>query len=485
VDGLDDGVIGGGVLGDGMADPWRKRRRDRRRPGSLAFVTFLIGDLRLDPERRELHRDGQLVPLEPQGFDVLVHLVRHRDRVVPKEELMDEVWGGRFVSETAVTSRIKQVRRALGDDGQTQTHVRTYHGRGYRFVAEAREAEAPGEPARPHTAPGRADQQADAWFPVLACPYAGGVRPLQISGQGPPDVLLLGGSADDLADEWADPERGPLIRGLGAMARVLRTAPGGGTAELVAVLDHAASASAVVLAVGEECGPGVALAQEAPERVDALVLVGARREQVDGDPGVATLVLHDVADAAVPLAEGRAVAAAVPGAEFRAIGGDVGAAGPLLDAVEDLVEDVARRQAPGRALQALVGLAGDGTDVAVTVLTELGGTVRRGPERAVVVSFDGPAEALRALGSRRARGLVDQVGVGLAIDEVSRDALLVSGHGVDVARLLALRAGPGEVLLPNVIKDLLAGSGLRVETLEPVDLPHVGPHQVHRWLRRP
>jgi len=78
-------------------------------------VRFAIGELLLDADRRELHHDGILVALEPQAFDVLVHLVRHRDRVVPKEELMDEVWGGRFVSETAVTSRIKQVRRALGD----------------------------------------------------------------------------------------------------------------------------------------------------------------------------------------------------------------------------------------------------------------------------------------------------------------------------------------------------------------------------------
>ena len=101
-------------------------------------MTYAFGELQLDPDRRELRLSGDLVALEPQAFDVLVHLVLHRDRVVAKEELMDTVWGGRFVSETAVTSRIKQVRRALGDDGHAQTFVRTYHGRGYRFVAEVR-----------------------------------------------------------------------------------------------------------------------------------------------------------------------------------------------------------------------------------------------------------------------------------------------------------------------------------------------------------
>ena len=74
------------------------------------------------------------MPVEPQVFEVLAYLVEHRDRVVPKEELMDTVWGGRFVSETAVTSRIKQARQAVGDNGHAQRLIRTVHGKGYRFV---------------------------------------------------------------------------------------------------------------------------------------------------------------------------------------------------------------------------------------------------------------------------------------------------------------------------------------------------------------
>ncbi len=67
-----------------------------------------FGDLELDTALFELRRQGAKVPLEPQAFDVLVYLVCNRNRVVAKEELMDNVWGGRFVSETAVTSRIKR-----------------------------------------------------------------------------------------------------------------------------------------------------------------------------------------------------------------------------------------------------------------------------------------------------------------------------------------------------------------------------------------
>ncbi|HEX6419301.1 MAG TPA: transcriptional regulator [Acidimicrobiales bacterium] len=95
-----------------------------------------FGDCELRVETQELRRSGDLVDVEPQVFDVLAYLVRHRDRVVTKHELLDEVWGDRFVSDSALTSRIKSVRRAVGDTGRDQRIVRTIHGRGYRFVAD-------------------------------------------------------------------------------------------------------------------------------------------------------------------------------------------------------------------------------------------------------------------------------------------------------------------------------------------------------------
>jgi predicted ATPase/DNA-binding winged helix-turn-helix (wHTH) protein len=95
-----------------------------------------FGSCRLDVAARELWRDAELVHLEPQAFDLLVYLVTHRDRVVPKAELLDEVWGDQFVSESALTTRIKEIRRAVGDDGTRQEVVRNVRGRGYRFVAE-------------------------------------------------------------------------------------------------------------------------------------------------------------------------------------------------------------------------------------------------------------------------------------------------------------------------------------------------------------
>jgi TolB-like protein len=94
----------------------------------------------LDVERRELWRGGELLKLEPQVFDLLVYLIRHRDRVVGKDDLLQAVWGGRIVSDAALTTRINAARRALGDDGERQRLIRTLPRKGVRFVAEITEA---------------------------------------------------------------------------------------------------------------------------------------------------------------------------------------------------------------------------------------------------------------------------------------------------------------------------------------------------------
>ncbi|MFL6179007.1 MAG: transcriptional regulator [Actinomycetes bacterium] len=97
------------------------------------MLTF--ASCRLDVEGRLLLKDGRPEPLEPQAFDVLVYLAKNRERVVSKEEILDAVWGDRWVSESALTTRIKEVRRAVGDSGDEQGTIRTVRGRGYQFVA--------------------------------------------------------------------------------------------------------------------------------------------------------------------------------------------------------------------------------------------------------------------------------------------------------------------------------------------------------------
>ncbi len=89
----------------------------------------------LDLARIVLRRDGNEVKLEPKAFDVLAYLVQRRGTVVRKEELLDEIWGDRFVSESALTTRIKVIRQAVDDDGARQAIIRTVHGKGYEFIA--------------------------------------------------------------------------------------------------------------------------------------------------------------------------------------------------------------------------------------------------------------------------------------------------------------------------------------------------------------
>lgn len=96
-----------------------------------------------DVAGRELRRGEQLVHLEPQAFDLLAYLIAHCDRVVSKIELMDEVWGHQFLSEANLTTRVKEIRNALGDDGRNQHTIRNVRGRGYRFVADLDHADVP------------------------------------------------------------------------------------------------------------------------------------------------------------------------------------------------------------------------------------------------------------------------------------------------------------------------------------------------------
>ena len=97
-------------------------------------LRYRFDGFEIDGPAQVLLRDGEPIHLEPQVFDVLAYLAANSDRLISREELLDEVWGDQFVSLSALTSRIKTARRALGDDGRTQRYIRTVQGRGYQFV---------------------------------------------------------------------------------------------------------------------------------------------------------------------------------------------------------------------------------------------------------------------------------------------------------------------------------------------------------------
>jgi TolB-like protein len=111
-------------------------------------MQFHFGDHLLDDARRELRRNGEQIALEPQVFDLLVYLIRNRDRIVTKDDLLASIWGGRIVSESTLTSRINSARKAIGDSGGAQRLIRTSARKGIRFVGDVTDYSAT-EPSLP------------------------------------------------------------------------------------------------------------------------------------------------------------------------------------------------------------------------------------------------------------------------------------------------------------------------------------------------
>ena len=106
---------------------WRLNSSDRKR--------YLFRSFEFDEQRSELRSNGRPIALHATPMRLLAYLIRNRDRVVSKDELLDHVWAGTAVSESAMTTALCELRRAVRDDGARQEIVRTERGRGFRFVA--------------------------------------------------------------------------------------------------------------------------------------------------------------------------------------------------------------------------------------------------------------------------------------------------------------------------------------------------------------
>jgi DNA-binding winged helix-turn-helix (wHTH) protein len=121
-------------------------------------LRYLFEEYAFDTDRRELYRGADVVTIAPQVFDLLDYLIRNRERVVSKDDLINAIWNGRIVSDGALTTRLNVARSAIGDSGDEQRLIKTLPRKGFRFVGTVREAQgpasvavspAPAEPAKP------------------------------------------------------------------------------------------------------------------------------------------------------------------------------------------------------------------------------------------------------------------------------------------------------------------------------------------------
>lgn len=252
--------------------------------GNTQPVRTAFGGVVLDPDRYLIERDGEPLRIEPQVFDVLTYLVEHRDRVVAKTELLDAVWGDRFVSESALTSRIKAARRAIGDDGSRQEMIRTVHGRGYRLIAEVRVLDEEPRPPR-FPAPDPTLEQR-----IHFTTASDGVRLAYATvGAGPP-LVRAAHWITHLDHDWNSPVWRHWLEGLARNRTLVRYDERGCglsdhdpmdvsleafVRDLETIVDAMGLERFPLLGVSQGGPVAVTYAARHPERVTKLVLVGA------------------------------------------------------------------------------------------------------------------------------------------------------------------------------------------------------------------
>jgi pimeloyl-ACP methyl ester carboxylesterase/DNA-binding winged helix-turn-helix (wHTH) protein len=251
----------------------------------MAADTYRFGEYELDVAGHLLRRAGQPIHVEPRAFDLLCHLVTHRDRVVSKNELLDSVWGDRFVSEAALTTALRTARLAVGDTGGRQGLIRTVHRRGYQFVAAASVVQpvAPGD-HRP-AAPSAQGSQV-----IRFCQAGDGTRIAYAAvGTGPP-LVKAANWLSHLDLEWTTPLWSHWLNGLARDRRLIRydeRACGLSDWEvpsctfddwvndLHTVVEAAGLDRFPLLGVSQGGAVAVAYAARHPERVSRLILAGA------------------------------------------------------------------------------------------------------------------------------------------------------------------------------------------------------------------
>ena len=248
-------------------------------------LSYFFEDFSLDSDRRELRRGDGLVPVEPLVFDLLEFLIRSRDRVVSKDDLIASVWNGRIVSESTLTSRMNAARHAVGDSGEQQRLIRTIPRRGFRFVGETVELQKGFDSADA----GPSNRLVTSTPAVSFIRTPDGVNLAVASSGDGPTLLRSAHWANHVEHEWHNPLVGPLLHLLSRHFRLIRY-DGRGTGlsdrnvsdmsaaryqeDLETVADTLKLERFALMGISGGAANAIAYAARHPERVTKLVVSG-------------------------------------------------------------------------------------------------------------------------------------------------------------------------------------------------------------------
>lgn len=256
-------------------------------------MIYIFDNYTLDGDKRELRDREVVIQLQPQVFDLLEFLLRNRDRVVSKDEMLAAVWGGRIVSESTLASRINAARSAIGDNGQDQRLIRTFLRRGARFVGLAREVQASGVAgtAKPERlADGSAGGPSVLPRQAVTFSQTDDGTNLAVASVGSGPVLVRAAHwGTHVEYDLQNPLTSPLLRRLAGHFHLVRY-DGRGTGlsdwsvgeisletfldDLETVVDSLALERFALLGMHSGAAVSIAYAVRHPQRVSKLVLVG-------------------------------------------------------------------------------------------------------------------------------------------------------------------------------------------------------------------
>jgi len=267
-------------------------------------MIFSFENCEVNTETRELRCGGDVRPIEPRAFALLQYLIENNNRMVSKDEVFANVWDGRIVSDSALSSQIKALRRAIGDDGRSQNLIRTIHGQGFRFVGSL----APDKM--------KEDTQQAADQVIRYCKSSDNVRLAYATvGEGPA-LIKTANWLNHLEYDWQSPVWRHLLRELARHNTLVRYDERGTGLSDWNVLDMTLERcvddlETIVEAVGQErfalfgvsqgAAIAVAYAVRHPERVSHLILYGgyvkgwrARNipEEIERREAMITLMQH-------------------------------------------------------------------------------------------------------------------------------------------------------------------------------------------------